>query len=179
LIFIFSKEEHDQEGRLIATEFEKFILVNVYTPNSKPDLSRLENRQEWDRLYAQHLCKLRSHLKKPILACGDFNVAHKEIDLARPMQNDGKHGFTGEERTGFDNLLKTADLTDTYRSILGDTVGYSYWSMANGSRKQNVGWRIDYFLADEAALPHVKKAFILEHVEGSDHAPVGVEVQFP
>lgn len=164
---------------MIAAEYEKFVLINVYTPNSKPDLSRLEYRGLWDRHYAEYLLKLRKTLKKPLLACGDFNVAHREIDLARPIQNDGKHGFTREEREGFDHILANVGLTDTYRAILGDTVGYSYWSMANGSRKTNVGWRIDYFLADAAMMPSVKNAFILEHIEGSDHAPVGVDIEIP
>lgn len=171
--------EFDDEGRVIAAEYDSFVLANVYTPNAKPDLSRLEYRQEWDRMFADYICRLRSELGKPILACGDFNVAHTELDLARPVQNEGKHGFTKQERAGFDHLLANAGLTDTYRELLGNTIGYSYWSLSSGARKNNVGWRIDYFLADKGILPFVKSSFIQEHVEGSDHAPVGVELAFP
>ncbi len=169
-------EEHDNEGRVLTLEFEKFFLVNVYVPNSGSELKRLDYRQEWDKAFFDFMKKLEE--QKPVLACGDFNVAHKEMDLARPKPNYNKSaGFMQEEIDGMDRFTQ-GGLKDTFRHFYPEQADtYSWWSYRAGARGKNVGWRIDYFLASESFLPSLKDAFILNQVMGSDHCPVGVELK--
>ncbi|MYB39877.1 exodeoxyribonuclease III [Candidatus Saccharibacteria bacterium] len=164
------------EGRLITAEFDNFYLVTVYTPNSKGDLSRLGLRFDgWDPAFARHCRKLAE--SKPVLMCGDLNVAHQEIDLARPKENVGKHGFTNEERRGFDNLLE-AGFVDTFRHLHPDRAeAYSWWTHWGSARAKNVGWRIDYWLASGSLAGKVKRAAIHADIMGSDHCPVSLEVE--
>lgn len=163
------------EGRVITAEFEKFYLVTVYTPNSKGDLTRLEFRhKQWDVTFLNHIAELEK--KKPVIFCGDLNVAHEEIDLARPEENKGEHGFTDEEREGFGNFLK-AGLVDTFRIFNKEGGNYSWWTNWGGARARNVGWRIDYFLVSESLKENVKSAFIKPEVMGSDHCPIGIEIE--
>lgn len=160
------------EGRVITLEFEEFYLVNVYTPNSKPNLERLEFRHKfWDPFFLKYLKSLED--KKPVIVCGDFNVAHKEIDLARPDANHKSAGFTDEEREGFDNYIKN-NLIDTFRMFNQEGGHYTWWSNFARSRERNVGWRIDYVLVSKKLQDRVKDAFILPQVMGSDHCPVGI-----
>ena len=166
--------EHDQEGRVIVAEFEDFYLLNVYVPNSGEALARLDYRQSWDLEFLAYCQQLQS--KKPIIACGDFNVAHREIDIARPKPNYNKSaGYTQVEIDGFSRFLD-AGLVDTYRHFHPDTVAYSWWSFRGGARARNVGWRIDYVLTSKALVGKVKQAFILPDITGSDHCPVGIEI---
>lgn len=163
------------EGRVITLEFEKFYLITVYTPNSKGDLSRLALRYEkWDPAFLQY-AKRRSE-KKPVFFCGDLNVAHTEIDLANPKPNMGKHGFTIEEREGFDKMLE-AGFTDTFRMFNKEGGNYTWWTHWANARERNVGWRIDYFLASEDAKNMVKKASIHSGVMGSDHCPISIDIE--
>ncbi len=171
--FGMSISDHDEEGRIVTTEFDDFILTNVYVPNSKRDLSRLEYRQKWDSDFLAYLEKLRR--KKPVIFCGDLNVAHKPVDLARPKQNVGTHGFTPEERAGFDAFVK-AGFVDTFREFEKDGDHYTWWSVMTGARARNIGWRIDYFLVSKALRPHLKSAWILPDILGSDHCPIGLEL---
>lgn len=165
---------HDTEGRVLNVEFDHFTLVNVYTPNSGDGLKRLDYRQEWDRAFLKHLKKLQK--KKPVIVCGDLNVAHEEIDLKHPDRNRTNAGFTDEERKGFSTLLKNGFI-DTFRHEHPDEPDhYSWWSYRGNARKNNSGWRIDYFLADTKIHPSVKNPRILSSVMGSDHCPVGIEV---
>lgn len=168
-------ENHNSEGRVLCLEFETFSLVNVYVPNSGSELKRLGYRQEWDKAFYSFLKDLEG--VKPVIVCGDFNVAHKNIDLARPKENYNKYaGYMQEEIDGMDRFTG-GGLTDTFRHYHPDETGrYSWWSFRAGARTKNVGWRIDYFLASESFLPSVKRAFILEEVTGSDHCPVGIEL---
>ncbi|MCK5824862.1 MAG: exodeoxyribonuclease III [Ichthyobacteriaceae bacterium] len=167
-------EEHDNEGRVLTAEYDNFYLVNVYVPNSKSDLSRLDYRTEWDAEFLKFLKNLEE--KKEIVVCGDFNVAHTNIDLARPKPNYNKSaGFTQKEIDGMDNFTE-AGLKDTFRYLYPDaTEKYTWWSYRGGARTRNVGWRIDYFLASETILSKLKDATIYADVLGSDHCPVGVE----
>jgi len=165
--------EHDNEGRVLIAEFPDFFLVNVYVPNSKRELTRLPYRQQWDRDFLKHLKKLER--KKPVIFCGDLNVAHTEIDLANPKANVKNHGFTPEERAGFTAFV-AAGFLDTFREFEKGGGHYSWWSPMGGARKRNVGWRIDYFLISAALRPRLKKAFIHPHVLDSDHCPVGIEL---
>jgi exodeoxyribonuclease-3 len=165
--------EHDREGRVLAAEFKDFFLVNVYVPNAKRDLSRLTYRQKWDRDFLGYLKKLEK--KKPVIFCGDLNVAHTEIDLANPKANVHNHGFTPEERAGFNALVK-AGFLDTFREFEKDGKHYTWWSQMGGARSRNVGWRIDYFLISPSLRPRLKRAFIEPDVMGSDHCPVGIEI---
>ena len=166
--------EHDQEGRVIVAEFEDFYLLNVYVPNSGEALARLDYRQSWDLEFLAYCRQLQS--KKPIIACGDFNVAHQEIDIARPKPNYNKSaGYTQVEIDGFSRFLD-AGLVDTYRHFHPDTVAYSWWSFRGGARARNVGWRIDYVLTSKAMVGKIKQAFILPDIIGSDHCPVGIEI---
>ena len=169
-------EYHDQEGRVICAEYEQFFLINVYVPNSGSDLKRLDYRQTWDLAFFNYLKKLEE--QKPVIVCGDLNVAHKAIDLARPKANYNKSaGFMQEEIDGMDRLT-SGGLTDTFRHFYPDTPDrYSWWSYRAGARGKNVGWRIDYFLVSEAFLPQVKNADILDQVMGSDHCPVLLSLQ--
>jgi exodeoxyribonuclease-3 len=163
--------DYDKEGRVITCEFDGFFFVNVYTPNAKNDLSRLAYRHdEWDRLFLAHLKKLEE--RKPVIFCGDLNVAHEEIDLARPKDNTQNAGFTPEEREGFDNLV-AAGFVDTFRQLHpGEGGHYSWWSFRANARERNVGWRIDYFLVSGVLLPQLREASIMPEVTGSDHCPV-------
>jgi exodeoxyribonuclease-3 len=163
----------DNEGRVLTAEFADFFLVNVYVPNSKRDLSRLDFRQEWDRGFLRYLKRLEK--KKPVIFCGDLNVAHTEIDLANPKANEHNHGFTPEERKGFDAFVK-ADLVDTFRAFEKAGGHYTWWSPMGSARARNIGWRLDYFLVSAALRPRLKKAFIRPEVLGSDHCPVGIEI---
>jgi exodeoxyribonuclease III len=167
------RAEHDSEGRLLTAEFGGFFLVNVYVPNSKRDLSRLPYRQKWDRDFLRYLRKLER--SKPVVFCGDFNVAHTEIDLANPKSNVSNHGFTLEERSGFGDFLK-AGFLDIFREFEKGGGHYTWWSPMAGARARNIGWRLDYFLISSALRPRLKRAFIRPEVAGSDHCPVGVEM---
>ena len=166
--------EHDNEGRVLTAEYPDFFLVNVYVPNSKRELTRLPYRQQWDRDFLEYLKGLER--QKPVIFCGDFNVAHQEIDLARPKQNVKTHGFTPEERAGFDAFVR-AGFIDTFRVFEKGGGHYTWWSLMAGARARNIGWRIDYFLASEALVPRLKSAFIRPEVIGSDHCPVGIELR--
>ncbi len=168
-------EEHDQEGRILCAEYESFYVVTVYVPNSGSELKRLSYRQKWDKSFFNYLKKLEE--EKPVLVCGDFNVAHTAIDLALPKPNYNKSaGFMQEEIDGMDRFTQ-GGLKDTFRHFYPEEKDrYSWWSYRAGARGKNVGWRIDYFLASEAFLPQLKDAFILHDVMGSDHCPVGVEL---
>ena len=168
-------EEHDQEGRVITAEFEKFYLVTVYTPNAKRDLSRLAYRQVWEDDFLAYIKKLEE--TKPVSFCGDLNVAHKEIDLANPKTNVNNAGFTKEERAKFDQVVASG-LVDAFRYLHPDAVGaYSWWSYMGGARARNIGWRIDYFVVSEALAPLLKEVDIRSDVTGSDHCPVEIEVK--
>ncbi|HEY9134632.1 MAG TPA: exodeoxyribonuclease III [Pseudomonadales bacterium] len=162
--------EHDQEGRVIALEFETFFLVTVYTPNSGSELKRLEYRQQWDRDFLSYLKQLEK--KKPVILCGDLNVAHKDIDLARPKANYNKSaGYTQKEIDGMDNII-AAGFIDTFRYKNPEAVKYSWWSYRAGARGKNVGWRIDYFLVTQSLAGKIVAVDILNDVMGSDHCPV-------
>ncbi|GAB5560160.1 MAG: exodeoxyribonuclease III [Synoicihabitans sp.] len=167
-------EEHDQEGRTQTLEFEDFFLVNVYVPNAQNELRRLEYRQRWDQDFCAYLKKLEE--RKPVLACGDLNVAHQEIDLARPKANVGNPGFTTEERAGFDRFVDQGFL-DTFREFETGPDHYSWWTYRAGARGRNIGWRIDYFLASKSLRPRLKGAWISPEIMGSDHCPVGLEIE--
>jgi exodeoxyribonuclease III len=165
----------DDEGRVITAEYKDFYLANVYTPNSKRALERLEERTtKWDPAFLKHLKKLEK--KKPVITCGDFNCAHKEIDIAHPKRNERTAGFTIEERRNFDKLV-AAGFIDTFREFEKGPGHYTWWSQFSGARAKNVGWRIDYFLISPALRPRLKRAFILPEVMGSDHCPVGIEIK--
>lgn len=164
------------EGRILALEFEKFFLVNVYTPNSKPDLSRLKLREnEWDPEFLNFLKELEK--TKPVVVCGDFNAAHEEIDLARPKQNHHSAGFTDEEREGVSNLIN-AGFVDTFRNLNPNVQRYTWWSHWGHARENNVGWRIDYFFISEKLKKNLRSAEIYEDITGSDHCPISVELEF-
>jgi exodeoxyribonuclease-3 len=167
------KPEHDQEGRVLTAEFPDFFLVNVYVPNSQRELTRLAYRRKWDRDFRRFLRKLAT--TKPVIFCGDFNVAHTEIDLANPKANVGNHGFTPEERAGFRALVK-AGFLDTFREFEPGGGHYTWWSQRPGVRERNVGWRIDYILVSATLRPRLQRAFIRPDVPGSDHCPVGIEI---
>lgn len=164
------------EGRVLTLEFEKFFITTVYTPNSKPDLSRLDLRHtKWDKAFLEMMQELQK--TKPVIFCGDLNVAHTEIDLARPDTNHNSHGFTDQERAGFDNIVNSG-FVDTFRYFYPDkTEAYSWWQAFGKARERNVGWRIDYFCVSAALKPKLKDAGILMDVMGSDHAPVWVEAE--
>ena len=167
-------EEHDMEGRVLTTEFAEFFLVNVYVPNSKRELTRLPYRQQWDRDFLAYLKGLEK--KKPVIWCGDLNVAHTEIDLARPKGNEKNHGFTPEERAGFSAFV-AAGFVDTFREFEKSGGHYTWWSQMGGARSRNIGWRIDYFLCSAALKSRLKSATIYPHITGSDHCPVGIELK--
>lgn len=163
-------EEHDQEGRIITAEFDTHYLVTCYTPNSKRALERLDYRMIWEDDFRNYLKKLEE--RKPIVLCGDLNVAHKEIDLANPASNRKNAGFTDEERNKMTTLLQ-AGFTDTFRYLYPDkTEAYSWWSYFAKSRERNIGWRIDYFLVSQSLNSRIKEARIHPEIEGSDHCPV-------
>ena len=163
-------EEHDQEGRVIAAEYATFYLVTVYTPNSGNGLKRLDYRQQWDADFLAYLKQLEE--RKPVVVCGDLNVAHKDIDLARPKPNYNKSaGYTQAEIDGLDNIVASG-FVDTFRDQRPEDVKYSWWSYRAGARANNVGWRIDYFLVSESLQGKVEGVDILNDVMGSDHCPV-------
>ena len=167
--------KHDDEGRVIKLEFDNYFLVTVYTPNSKRDLSRLDYRKkEWDIDFLKFLKK--NEKKKPIIFCGDLNVAHKEIDLKNPSTNKKNAGFTDEERLGFTNYIKNGFI-DTFREFTDEGGHYTWWSYMFNSRAKNTGWRIDYFCISESLRDKLKKSYILPEVMGSDHAPVVLELE--
>ncbi|MFV0346000.1 MAG: exodeoxyribonuclease III [Bacteroidales bacterium] len=169
-------EEHDQEGRVLCAEYEDFYLVCVYVPNSGSELARLSYRTDWDLAFYKYLKSLED--KKPVVVCGDFNVAHKEIDLARPKANYNKSaGYMQEEIDGMDRFTQ-GGFVDTFRHFHPDVVDkYSWWSYRAGARPKNIGWRIDYFLVSEPFMSKVKTASILNTVMGSDHCPVEIEIE--
>ena len=166
--------EHDREGRVLTAEYEDFILVNVYVPNAQRSLARLPYRKQWDCGFLGYLKKLKR--RKPVIFCGDFNVAHTEIDLTNPKSNKNAHGFTQEERAGFDAFEKNGFL-DSFRQFEPEGGHYTWWSNMHNARERNVGWRIDYVMVSKNLRPRLKKAFILPEVTGSDHCPVGIELR--
>ena len=167
-------EEHDKEGRVITLEFEDFYLVNVYTPNSKRELERLDYRQIWEDEMRKYLLKLDK--KKPVIMCGDLNVAHKEIDLKNPKTNTHNAGFTIEERTKMTNLLE-AGFVDSFRYLYpNEEEKYTWWSYMRKSREKNIGWRIDYFIVSDRIKEKIKEAKIYNEILGSDHCPIGLEI---
>lgn len=167
--------KHDTEGRVMTLEYEDFFLVNVYVPNSKRGLERLPYRcRDWDVDFLKYLKKIEK--KKPVIVCGDFNVAHTPLDLTNPKLNEHNHGFTPEERAGFDNLVK-AGFMDTFREFENAGGHYTWWSPMGNCRAKNIGWRIDYFLVSSVLRQRLTKAFILSGVLGSDHCPVGIEMK--
>jgi exodeoxyribonuclease-3 len=175
LRFGIGNEEHDQEGRVITAEFADYFLVTVYTPNSGAGLKRLEYRAQWDIDFLAHLKKLED--SKPVIVCGDLNVCHREIDIARPKANYNKSpGYTQKEIDGLDRIID-AGFTDTFRHFYPDTVKYSWWSMRGGAREKNVGWRLDYFLTSSALQDRLSGASILNDIYGSDHCPVVLELK--
>lgn len=168
-------EEHDQEGRVITLEYDKFFLVNVYTPNSKTKLERLEYRVIWENEFRNHLEKLRK--TKPVVLCGDLNVAHKELDVKNDKSNKNSAGFTMEERREFQNLLDL-NYIDTFRYFYPDKEQFTWWSYFGKAREKNVGWRIDYFVVSNELEKNLKDAKIHDDIFGSDHCPVSVELEF-
>ena len=167
-------EELDTEGRLITLEYPEFYLVTCYTPNAQQGLARIDHRLKWDEAFRNHLKKLDA--KKPVIACGDLNVAHQEIDLKNPASNRGNAGFSDEERDSFGKLLDTG-FTDTFRHLYPDATGmYSWWSYRFNARKNNAGWRIDYFLVSDRIADKIVAAPIDSQILGSDHCPVGLEL---
>ena len=167
--------QHDQEGRVLTLEYSDHYLVCVYTPNAGEELKRLTYRMEWDVAFRKYLKRLDK--KKPVIFAGDLNVAHQEIDIARPEANRRSAGFTAEERAGFTQLLK-ANFVDSFRHFHPDkTQQYTWWSYRMRARERNVGWRIDYFCLSQRLFSRCKKAFILADVMGSDHCPVGIEFE--
>ncbi len=169
-------EEHDKEGRVITAEYENFYLVNVYVPNSQNELKRLDYRMKWEDDFRNYLKSLEK--KKPVVTCGDFNVAFKEIDLKNPKTNRKNAGFTDEEREKM-GILQESGFIDTFRYFYPELEGvYSWWSYRFNARKNNAGWRIDYFLVSESLKNNLKSAEILTDVYGSDHCPVTLELEF-
>jgi exodeoxyribonuclease III len=167
--------EHDGEGRLLTLELERLFVVNVYTPNSQRELGRLAYRVRWDRAFLRFIRRLE--LIKPVLFSGDINVAHEQIDLARPKENRGTHGFTDEERAGFSAILARG-FVDTFRERVKEGGHYTWWNVSSRARQRNMGWRIDYVVVSRALCPALRDAFILPRVMGSDHCPVGVTLEF-
>jgi len=169
------RDEHDSEGRVIVAEYKEFYLLNVYVPNSGAGLAKLDYRKLWDAEFLDYCRQLQS--KKPLIACGDFNVAHQEIDIARPKANYNKSaGYTQVEIDGFSHFID-ADLVDTYRHFHPDTVVYSWWSYRANARDKNIGWRIDYVLTSQQLLGNITQAFVLPEITGSDHCPVGIKIE--
>ena len=167
-------EEHDKEGRVITLEFEKFYMVDIYTPNSKRELERLDYRQIWEDEIRKYLLKLNE--TKPVIMCGDLNVAHKEIDLKNPKTNRHNAGFTDEERQKMTELLD-AGFIDSFRYLYPDKENaYSWWSYMGHAREKNVGWRIDYFIVSKSIENQIKEAKIYPEIMGSDHCPVGLDI---
>ncbi|MBF1574428.1 MAG: exodeoxyribonuclease III [Prevotella salivae] len=166
-------DEHDHEGRVITLEYDKFFLVTVYTPNSQEELRRLDYRMTWEDAFQAYLHQLDA--KKPVIVCGDMNVAHQEIDLKNPKTNRRSAGFTDEERSKMTQLLSNG-FTDTFRTLHPEQVTYSYWSYRFRAREKNAGWRIDYFLISDRLRPQLKGASIHTEIYGSDHCPVELDI---
>ena len=165
-------EAHDREGRVVTLEYPDFYLVNVYTPNAQRDLARLDYRtRQWDVDFLKYVKGLEK--QKPVVFCGDLNVAHREIDLANPRGNRGNAGFTDEERASFDNII-AAGFIDTFREFQTEGGHYTWWSYMGRAREKNVGWRIDYFCISASLRPRLQDAFIRPEVSGSDHCPIGI-----
>lgn len=165
----------DNEGRIITLEFDKFYFVNTYVPNVKRDLSRLDYRMDWEDYFLKYIKKLEE--KKPVIICGDFNVAHTEIDIKNAKANIGNAGFTYEERDKFTNLVNEG-LVDTFRYLHpNSTDHYTWWSYMKGVRERNIGWRIDYFLISDSLKKHLKDATIYSDIMGSDHCPIGIDIE--
>ncbi len=167
-------DKHDHEGRAITLEYENFYLLCVYTPNSQRELARLEYRQEWEDDLREYIKSLDS--TKPVIYCGDLNVAHEEIDLKNPKTNHHSAGFTDEERNKFTELLNSG-FRDTFRTLYPEKIEYSWWSYMFHAREKNVGWRIDYFVVSDRIMPKVKDSKIYTQIMGSDHCPVGIEIE--
>lgn len=167
-------EEHDKEGRMITLEFDKFYLINVYVPNSKRGLLRLDYRMKWEDDFLKYIKKLET--QKPVIYCGDLNVCHKEIDIANPKTNLRSAGFTVEEREKFSHLLESGYI-DTYRYLNPDKVIYTWWTYFANCRERNIGWRLDYFVISEKLLSNMKEAYIYNDVLGSDHCPIGLDIE--
>ena len=167
------KEEHDKEGRIITLEFENFYLVTNYTPNAKRELERLDYRMIWEDEIRKYLLNLNK--TKPVIMCGDLNVAHEEIDLKNPKTNRGNAGFTDEEREKMTELLN-AGFTDSFRYLYPEKQEYSWWSYMGHAREKNIGWRIDYFITSKDIKKNIKEATIYSEVLGSDHCPIGLEI---
>lgn len=166
-------EEHDKEGRIITLEYVNFYLVNIYTPNAKRDLSRLDYRMNWEDDFLKYIKALEKF--KPVIICGDLNVAHNEIDIKNDKSNIGNAGFTYEEREKFTKLLDCG-FTDTYRYLHPERIGYTWWSYMGNARANNTGWRIDYFLISKVLNDKLKDAVIYSDIYGSDHCPIGIEI---
>ena len=167
------QQEHDHEGRAITLEYEDFYLVCVYTPNAQRELARLDYRMKWEDALRGYLMELDA--KKPVIYCGDLNVAHEEIDLKNPKSNRRSAGFSDEERAKFGELLQSG-FCDTFRRLYPDKVEYSWWSYMMKAREKNIGWRIDYFVVSERLMSKVRDSFILTEIMGSDHCPVGLDI---
>ncbi|MGI5985689.1 MAG: exodeoxyribonuclease III [Clostridiales bacterium] len=168
--------EHDTEGRALTLEFEEYYLVCVYTPNAQDGLKRIDYRMMWEDDFRDYVCRLDA--EKPVIICGDLNVAHKEIDLKNPKANVGNPGFSNEERGKFTELLN-AGFTDTFRYLYPDMEGaYTWWSYRSNAREKGVGWRIDYFLVSDRLCRSIDKAYICPEIYGSDHCPVGLDILF-
>lgn len=167
--------ELDTEGRVITAEYESFYLVCVYTPNAQDGLKRLDFRMSWENEFRDYVCRLDA--KKPVVICGDLNVAHKEIDLKNPKNNRGNPGFSDEERGKFSELLESG-FTDTFRYLYPETEGaYSWWSYRMNAREKGIGWRIDYFITSDRLQENIEKAYICSEIYGSDHCPVGLDLK--
>ena len=166
-------DEHDHEGRAITLEYEDFYLLNVYTPNAQRELARLDYRMQWEDALRGYIKQLDA--KKPVIYCGDLNCAHNEIDLKNPKTNRRSAGFSDEERAKFTQLLDSG-FTDTFRYLYPDRVQYSWWSYMRQAREKDIGWRIDYFVVSDRVKDKVKDSFILGEIMGSDHCPVGIEI---
>ena len=169
-------EEHDHEGRVVTLEMDDFYLVNVYTPNSQDELKRLDYRMAWEEDFRRYLCQLDT--KKPVIVCGDMNVAHEEIDLKNPKTNHRNPGFTDQEREKFGKLLQNG-FTDTFRHLHPEEQTFSWWSYRFKAREKNIGWRIDYFLISNRLLPSLTSASIHTEIMGSDHCPVELILNDP
>jgi len=175
VLYGLPNKDHDLEGRVITLELKKYYLVHVYTPNSGENLKRLEYRvQEWDIYFRKYIKKLNKI--KPVILCGDLNVANEEIDLHAPKQNTKNSGFTIEERTSFKKLLKDANMIDSFRYLNPELIKYSYWTYRYNARMKNKGWRIDYFLINEKIKKKIKLSNIITEQKGSDHAPIILEI---
>ena len=174
VVYDMGIDEHDHEGRIVAMEFEKCYVISVYVPNSGSELARLSYRQQWDADFLKYLKSLEE--SKPVVVCGDFNVAHTAIDLARPKENYNKAaGYMQQEIDGMNNFI-AADFIDTFRHFYPNESKYSWWSYRAGAREKNVGWRIDYFLVSTSFISNINSASIHNEIHGSDHCPVAIEI---